>query len=381
MPAVEHASVLADRLRSRRKEIEESLIARVYGIADPSKTEDAVYVEGFRAAAAAAVNFAIGTLESAVGQGPPIPPVFLSQAALAARNGVRLDLVLRRYAAGHALLADFLIEEIERVASLSPAELRTLLGASSSAFDRLLVGVGDEYAKEVARNSVVSPDRTRVELVERLLAGEPLGSHALGYDLARWHVGLVLSGAEGKKLLPELAREVDRQLLAVESRVDTIWAWLGGRSRIDAGEVVRRVRRWSADLKVAVGEPGLGPAGWRLSHQQARAVLSLAEGEPVASARYADKALLASVRRDQVLVESLRALYLDPLSDDREGGRELRRTLEAYFDADFNVSSAAAALEVHRTTVTSRLRTVEDRIGRSISQCALDLNVALRLSS
>jgi len=185
VPAVEHASVLADRLRSRRKEIEESLIARVYGIADPSKTEDAVYVEGFRAAAAAAVNFAIGTLESAVGQGPPIPPVFLSQAALAARNGVRLDLVLRRYAAGHALLADFLIEEIERVASLSPAELRTLLGASSSAFDRLLVGVGDEYAKEVARNSVVSPDRTRVELVERLLAGEPLGSHALGYDLAR----------------------------------------------------------------------------------------------------------------------------------------------------------------------------------------------------
>jgi hypothetical protein len=379
--AVQHASALGDRLFARRAEIESSLLARVYGIADPTQVEDSEYIEGFRAAAAAAVDFALGILESPAGQGPPIPPVFLSQAALAAHNGVRLDLVLRRYAAGHALLADFLIQEVDHLANVSPAEFRDFLVASSAAFDRLLEGVGNEYAREVARTSEVSPDRARVELVERLLAGEPLGSDTLGYDLAGWHLGLVLCGSGAKGPLQELARAVDCRLLAVESHADTIWAWLGGRRRISGTEVVRGLRRWPSDVKVAVGESGLGVSGWRLSHQQARAVLSMAEGEPVAVARYADNALLASVRKDQILVKSLRSLYLDPLNDDREGGTVLRQTLRAYFEADCNVTSAASALSVHRQTVTSRLHTVEERIGRPISRCALDLNVALRLTS
>jgi hypothetical protein len=377
--AVGHArSELADRLRSRRGELEQALLARVYGVADPTETEDSVYLEGFRTAAAAAVDLALETIEKP-DAGAPIPAPFLLQARLAARNGVRLDTVLRRYAAGQAILVDFTIASIERETAITSAELRTLLAASSAAFDRLLQAVGEEYARE-AEVHPKARDRSKVEVVERLMAGEMVGSPHLAYPLDGWHIGLVLEGADARHPLHDLAREVDRILLLVEPRPQVLWAWLGGGRRIETRDVVRSTLSWGLDVTLAAGEPGRGVAGWRLSHKQALAVLPFAEGAPVAVARYADKGLLASIRKDQVLVESLRALYLDPLSSDREDGDVLRHTLRAYFAADSNISSAASALQVHRQTVTSRLHTVEERLGRPISQCALELNVALELA-
>jgi DNA-binding PucR family transcriptional regulator len=96
--------------------------------------------------------------------------------------------------------------------------------------------------------------------------------------------------------------------------------------------------------------------------------------------RYGDQGLLASVCRDRVLVESLQQLYIDPLSGGKDGGEILRETLRAYFEAGCNVSSAGAALEVHRQTVTSRLRAVEEMLGCSLADCSVELNLALRLA-
>lgn len=373
------SSQVAEHLRSRRKEIEQALLARVYGISDPAGIDDPGYLDGFRAAAAAAVDFAIATVTSTGGEEPPIPPILLLQARLAARNKVRLDIVLRRYAAGHAILVDFMIEEAEREADLSPTTLRALLGSSSSAFDRLLLSVGDEYEREAQRYTRNVRERTHLDRVERLLAGEVVAADPLEYPLDEWHIGLVVEGVEVRNLLRDLAREVDRRLLAVEPRTGTQWAWLGGRNRIEAGDVAKPIRSWATDVKVAVGEPGFGVGGWRLSHQQALTVLSFAEGRPVALARYAEKGVLASIQKDQVLSDSLRKLYLEPLSDDKEDDNVLGHTLRAYFAAECSTSSAASALQVHRQTVTSRLRTVEERLGKPISECSLELNLALTL--
>jgi hypothetical protein len=373
------SSRIAEHLRSRRKEIEQALLARVYGISDPAGIEDAGYLGGFRAAAAAAVDFAIATVTSRPGEEPPIPPILLRQARLAARNKVRLDVVLRRYAAGHAILVDFGIEEAEREPDLSPANLRALLSSSASAFDRLLLCVGDEYAREADRYTRNVQERTHLDRVERLLAGEVVAADPLEYPLDEWHIGLVVEGVEVRNLLRDLARQVDRRLLAVEPRTGIRWAWLGGRTRIEVDDVARAIRSWSTGAKVALGEPGFGVTGWRLSHQQALGVLSLAEGQPVALARYAEMGVLASIRKDRVLFDSLRKLYLEPLSDDKEGENVLEDTLRAYFAAECSISSAASALKVHRQTVTSRLRTVEERLGRPISECSLELNLALTL--
>jgi PucR C-terminal helix-turn-helix domain/GGDEF-like domain len=378
---LDSGSVIGERLRLGRVELEQALLTRVRGIGNPIETGDLGYLEGSRTAVAAAVDYAIDTLSSAADEELPVPPIFLLQARLAARHEVRLDIVLRRYAAGHAILVGFLIEAADREGSIPPAELKDLLALSSTALDRLLLYIGEEYACEAARHSRNARERSRINRVERLLAGELVTSAHLEYPLNGWHVALVVEGAEALGALRQLARDVDRRLLAVEPRTDILWAWLGGRAPVDIAEAAKQLRLWPLEMKVGLGEPGRGVDGWRLSHRQALAVVPLAEGRPVALARYVEKGVLASIQKDHVLVESLRKLYLEPLSRENDAEGVLRETIGAYLAAECSTSSAASALKVHRQTVTSRLRTVEDRLGRSIAECALELSLARMLGS
>ncbi len=132
---------------------------------------------------------------------------------------------------------------------------------------------------------------------------------------------------------------------------------------------------------MAIGEPAAGLAGWRLTHRQARAALAVAVRGRRPVVRYADVAILATVLRDDLLAGSLRRLYLEPLEDRRDRGETLRRTLRAWFAAGRNVSMAAAALGVSRQAVARRLRAAEERIGRPLDACDLELDAALRFAA
>ena len=93
-----------------------------------------------------------------------------------------------------------------------------------------------------------------------------------------------------------------------------LWAWLGGRTSLDlsTGEYLQTVE-WGPSVKVAFGEPGRGLAGWRLTHRQANATWPIAQRGGDTVVRYSDVALWASVMRDDVLMASLRQLYVEPL--------------------------------------------------------------------
>jgi hypothetical protein len=369
---------LRGRLESRREEIEDALLVRVYGVADPGEVGDLEYVEGLREAASAALDLALATLERPERPSAVLPAALASQARLAARNGVGLDTVIRRYSAGHTLFVDFLIAEWADDADVPPDALRPLLAALSATFDRLLTSVTGEYTRELESRARASQDRRRVELVERLIAGEVVDPSGLAYSLGGWHIGFVLDRGERPRL-KDLARALDRQLLVVEPQPQLLWAWLGGFRRIETVEVLECARACLGRARVGLGEPAVGLAGWRLSHKQAKRVLPVARGEKLAIARYAELGLLASVHRDQVLTESLRELYLDPLRDGGEDDNALCETLRAYFAAGCNISSAASALAVHRQTVSGRLRNVEERLDRPLPQCTAELIVALAL--
>jgi len=129
-----------------------------------------------------------------------------------------------------------------------------------------------------------------------------------------------------------------------------------------------------------MGEPSAGVDGWRLTHRQAGAVHSIPLGERPTQAHYAEFALAASVRDDELLTSSLREIYLKPLSRDRDGGDTLRRTLRAHLDADGGILSTAALLGVSRQTVSTRLKKAERHLGRPLNSCLPELDVALRLS-
>lgn len=379
------------RLRARRQEIEDAILAGVReAVPEPGGAAGAEYLEGLRAAVAAAVGFGLAGLERGVEDPGRIPPEAIAQAQLAARSGVSLEAVLRRYIVGHALLWDYVMQEADRVQRSGRASgLREMSRAQAAILDQLVIAVTREHIAELQR-ATRSREHRLLERVRILLAGEHSDAGAapeapggeLDYDLVGEHLGVIALGAGGEAATRELAERLGRRLLCVTPERGVVWAWLGGREALPAADLERACAAQTVvDASLVLGEPAGGVGGWRRTHRQAQAALLVARRRPQRLTRYADIALLAAALGDEVLARSLSDLYLVPLADARGGAPALHETLRAYFTAEHNVSSAASALGVARSTVESRLRTIEERLGRPLHTCPAELEVALRLAA
>ena len=366
---------LLDRLRARRPQIEDALLTRAVTVSG-SMSRDPESYYGVRSAACAALDHALAALERP-GEDPPLPPVLLAQARMAARNGVALDVVQHCYISGHALLVDFFVEDAG-AAGLDIAVLQILLRTLARCLDRVLVSVGEEHAREL-EDCRCSAEQRDAERVDRLLAGELPGVSQFSYDFETHHLGIVAKGAEAAEAIRSLATPLDRRLLSIQRQDGAVWAWLGGRLPIDPRELELQGGACAPHVVLAFGEPAQGLGGWRLTHRQAKAAMAVALRIPKSSVHYAEVALLTSILHDHLLSTSLRQLYLAPLERERDGGGAVRETLRAYFATERNVSSAAAALGVSRRTVANRLRSVEEHLGRSLSTCAAEMEITLKL--
>jgi hypothetical protein len=310
---------------------------------------------------------------------PDVPALFHSRARLTARSRVSLDTMLRRYFAGYTLLTDFLLREVSDC-GIRGETLQDIMRDTATAFDRLIATVTEEYVRE-ADLKLHSRDARITMRVIALLDGEFLDTRDFNYEFeSAWHLGAVGIGRGAEDAVRDLALALDRQLLIVPRESETLWVWLGGRTRPDFAPIKSHLAGdWPAEVSVAFGEPAYGISGWRLTHRQARAVLPVVKRVSDPHVRYGEAALIASMLQDDLLATSLRELYLRPLEDERDGGKALRQTLRAYFASDRNVSSAAAALGVSRRTVTNRLRAIEARINQTLSTVATEVDAALRL--
>jgi hypothetical protein len=370
--------VILKRLRARRTEIEAALFARVCSVADPGVSDDPDYTQGLRSAVASALDYALAVIDQGDRRAVPVPLELLAQARLAARSGVNLDTVLRRYFAGFALLGNFLVQEAQDDGLQHREELQGLLGLLSTLLDHLVIAVSDEYAR--ASGGGGSTEERRAADTRRLLAGDALDAPDLSYDFDAHHVGLIAAGADAAEALRALASTLDRRLLLIDPGDGSHWAWLSSRRHPDPARLRHLVSKsWPTQATLAVGEAAPSVTGWRLTHRQARAALPIALRGGESPVHYGEVALLASILQDDLLVTSLRRLYLLPLADKRGGGETLRQTLRAYFAAESNVSSAAMVLRVKRHTVTNRLRTVEKLIGQPLHTCAAEMDAALKL--
>ena len=373
-------SGLRGRLEARREEIHKAVLTRVFSVSDPAERRDSGYADGLREAVKASVDYGIAAIDPREARESLAPPESLmAQTRRAARDGVSLDTVLRRCFAGHALLVDFMIEEAESSTQLVCLDLKDPLRAQSVVFDRLLNALSEVYREEVESRRGTTEQR-RAERVRGLLAGEPLSTSEFAYDFDVHHVGVVAKGTGVSGSLRDLAARLDCRVLAAPDGGESTWAWLGSRRGIDSADVERLAAELlPQEAILAIGEPAEGMAGWRLTHQQAKATMTVIARRGKRFARYVDVALFAAILHDDLLSASLRELYLEPLEASRDGGEALRDTLRAYFAAERNLSSAAAALRINRNTVRTRLQTVEELISRPIGDCVAELEAALKL--
>jgi hypothetical protein len=370
---------LAEQLRGRAREIEEAIFASTREASgDAPDARDAQYIAGLRRAVAALVDFGIKTIEDGEQSRAPIPSLVIEQARLAARSGVPLATVSRRYAVGYnVLVVDFVMQE----AGDFPSEIvgRVLLPLASR-----LDGVMDEattaYDEELERLQR-SPNRCRAERVEKLLNGEPVDTDDLHYDFTRnWHIAVIAMGATANAAVAFLRCALDRQELRIERDRGTVWAWLGGLQRIPARELERvMIERPVDGVTLAVGEPHKGLDGWRLSHQQAQAALSVAQRRPQPVTRYFDVALEALVLKDERAARQLIELRLGPLCQPDEYSLQLRRSLKAYFSADRVAKKAASIVGLHRRTIETHIDKAEALLEYNIKRAAGELELALRI--
>lgn len=370
------------RLRLRHAAIEEVIFAR---IRDPvsfgsAGSEDAEYLAGLRATVIAVVDYVLTGIEHGEDWSGPIPSTAAAQARRAARCGVNLDTLVLRYIAGHRLLGEFVKDEADRGGYSSHGHaLHQLRRTQESLLERLTAAITREYQQEREQMDR-SPEQCRRQLVQKLLAGEPVDSAGLDYEFDVWHLGVIATGAGVERAVRVLSNGLGRQLLAVPFGERTVWAWLGGHRRLAIADIEHLLAtNGIAGVTLAVGELRRGIDGWRQTHREAQAALPVALHRGQMLTRCADVPLEAALLQHELLAGLLVKNYLSPLSGQKDGGAVLRETLRAYFAKECNAAKAGIALRVDRHTVGRRLHMIEEALGRLIPTCRTELEVALRL--
>jgi hypothetical protein len=370
---------IALRLEERSQEIREAAFARLHALCGPKESSDPLYVGALKKTVATALDFDLSCLGYRYRKTFPIPDALFIQARLAARYEIGLETVLRSYFAGYLVFNHYLLQAIHQAGDANHSPFHDLIRGQAVLFDRVIAAIAKEYTRESAKRCKTE-DQQRLASVKKLLAGELLDAGDLAYNFDAHHLAMIAVGPAAAATVGDLAQNLDCLSLVIRIGSRTAWAWFGGRAPLDPHSVVDALSgRWPTSVSLAIGESGVGTNGWRTSHEQARAALPIVMRSEQSFVRYGDVALLSAALHDGLLAHSLRELYLAPLSRDRDGGATSRETLRAYFAAERNQSSAAAALRVSRQTVTNRLRLIEERLDRRLASCAMELDAALRL--
>jgi len=369
---------LAARLRACQPEIEEAIFERVrIAVPDHGTSTDPEYLRGRRATIGAAVKFALAAMAYGEERTDPMPSEPLAQARRAARHGVALDAILRRYYAAHQLFSEFVIEFGQ---DLAPEHLRYATRRHASQLERLVERISVEYKSEVERASR-SPQQRIAARVQRLLAGQPVDLNKLHYEFDGWHLAAIATGPGTRQVVPRMESRFGRTLLSASPDDTTVWLWLAGRATPD--EIKRELSpALPANVSLAVGERASGLGGWRLTHSQAQDArrVALLTGQPFT--RYADVALVAPWVRDPPRARAFVDFYLLSLFEpptNADADSVLCSTLQAYFAAGRNATSAAHALGIHRRTMYARLERIDSRLGPLLRTRQAELELALRL--
>jgi GGDEF-like domain len=232
--------------------------------------------------------------------------------------------------------------------------------------------------KRVSAHPAGIDEDSRLRAVWRALDGQWVDPDELAYDLAGHHLALV---ADVAPFLDAAARLTKRQLLRVQAPDGAVWGWLGGGTRIPEEDLDALIRSQGAsDVKVAIGEPAEGIAGFAASHHQALEARAIAVATNQHAVRFADFLVLIAVLRDDDLANGFIQRELRELDRPSERMCELRDTLRTYLEHSQSVSTTAALRRRDRKTIERQLRSAEQLIHHPVSDRSEEVLLALRVA-
>jgi DNA-binding PucR family transcriptional regulator len=329
-----------------------------------------------------------------------LPAATVAYAQASVRRGDSLPALMRSYRLAVEVAWQAILERIAAHSDDAAGLLVATQLASAWLFaymDVALTLAEELYDRERSR-WLRSAAASQAETIEAVLEGRQrdLGqaSARLRYELDRHHLAAVawLDGAEDGDSLAHLEAAIGQ--LAAGMGADAVLvqplgllaaaAWLGrvtpfaadlGGLRLDPGA--------APGVRVALGEPAAGIAGFRSSRAEAghaRRVAALAGRRPGTITRFGRVALVAMATTDVDQARAFVARELGPLAaEDDDVARRLAATLRAYLEDNASRSRTAKRLGIHENTVSYRVRQAEELLGRSVEERTLELRVALAL--
>jgi DNA-binding PucR family transcriptional regulator len=325
-----------------------------------------------------------------------VPPEALSLAGALVRRGVDPGDLVHAYLVGQNELWRAWMEELAQGAPSGAPLIAALELSSARIFTR-----ADYLVAQLMRHIDRERERwmggalaRRTQLVRGLLEGDEQdaveASRALGYDIDRWVLAVVLWDAGGADdpgvhdRLEALAATAARA--AGAARAFTLapgeaglWAWVATPEPADLDAIAAALGASLPDGQgVALGTPAYGLGGFRRGHEEAVHARRVAElGGHAGVVRYDEVELVSLVSGDLERLARFVQRTLGPLTADDETTARLRDTLLAWLAEGGNARRAAERLHAHKNTVLYRLQRAQLLLGRPLDEDRGALELAL----
>ncbi|OKH67120.1 PucR family transcriptional regulator [Mycobacterium sp. SWH-M1] len=322
-----------------------------------------------------------------------MPEVLAGPMEVVAR-GIGIEHMLRSIHLAHSTAVGFLLDAAERVVPEAErfTEMRRINEVLFGIVDVLTTHMAAEYTR-AHEEWVAGSVALRTQIVEDLLAGTPVPTdravRVLGYDLNRWHLGIIVWTGPAVSAEPAQLRMVAAQALAAAGCASTlvhpigaqrVWAW--GSRTTTPPEAVMPTLSPPPGIRIAIGTAGAGVEGFRQSHRRAAeaARIGSMSTRPGCVFRYEDLDIVAMLSTDLAAAREFVTRELGDLAGSAEAVRTVRHTLKCYLDRDRSLAAAAADLQVARNTVAYRVQRAEQLRGRPTTIRRLQLHAALTLA-
>jgi len=328
------------------------------------------------------------------------PPAAIMYARALARQGdVPLSALIRAYRIGHAHFLEYAIRSATALtADRSPAIIELVKGTARW-IDRVSDQVSVAYEEERDR-WVSSRSGLRQQWVSQLLAGAAVdierAEDMLQYRFDRMHVAAVVwpepavSNGQVVTLFDQVIALLANELGAIghpltvptDEREARVWFSVPATAALDAAPLRTALEKSGLRVRLAVGDPEQGLAGFRRSLLQAQRVKAVALAGTQRAERvilYGEVAPLALMAGDLDGMRRFVVRVLGGLATDCDRDEWLRETLREFLARNRSYSATAEALFLHRNTIQYRVAQAMDRCGHSLDDPEALLNVQFAL--